>query len=189
MRRDLAELVRLKSAIAPIARPSARNSRPSIAEQERLAALMDARQGRLAEVERDVGAERGHGRRTRPAQAGTLKELIDRMEKEIAGARAPPRRPGEADARRRRKRNARAIRAGRLPGSGPACPEDRLLRGEACCRGRSAAIRCADSGPPDGYGGTTRGISIATRPKRRRGIPGGRLGGFRRAFPILSANS
>jgi septal ring factor EnvC (AmiA/AmiB activator) len=160
---DLAELVRLKEAIATD-RTTLRSELAALQrEQERLSALMEARQHSIAEVERSVGAER-----TRSAelarQAGTLKELIDRMEQEIAGARRAAeeaRKAEEAQAREVRERVAQAAfrdparLAPKIPFSEARGLLPRPVSGEI--------VR--EFGASDGYGGTTRGISITTRPK------------------------
>ena len=82
---DLAELVRLKNAIATDRGSLGRELSALTSEQDRLSALIEARQGRIAEVEKTLGSEQGKAAEL-ARQAGTLKELIDRMEKEIAGA-------------------------------------------------------------------------------------------------------
>ena len=141
--------------------PPARRRSPPIASAlsgelaalaERAAAPRRAGRGhgraRLAEVESD------HRRRARARpselarQAGSLKELIDRMEREIAGARRAAdeaRRAAEAQARATRERFA----AGGLPGSGAPRAQNPLRRGaRAACRARSAATSRGISAPP-----------------------------------------
>jgi septal ring factor EnvC (AmiA/AmiB activator) len=160
---DLAELVRLKEAIATD-RATLRTEVAALQqEQERLSALMEARQGRISEVELGVGAER---ERTAALarQAGTLKELIDRMEREIAGAQRAAeeaRKATEAQAREVRERIAQAAfrDPARLSPKIPFSEARGLLP-----RPVSGEIS-REYGAPDGYGGTTRGISISTRPK------------------------
>ncbi|HEV2564716.1 MAG TPA: hypothetical protein VGU19_06500, partial [Microvirga sp.] len=105
---DLAELVRLKEAIATDRQTLNGELTALNREQERLSALMEARQGRIAEVERDVGAERQKAEEL-ARQAGTLKELVDRMEAEIAGAQraaAEARKAAEAQERETREKFA-----------------------------------------------------------------------------------
>ncbi len=160
---DLTELVRLRNAIA--AHQAVLNGELSAlrGEQERVAALIEARQARLVEAERTAGAER---ERTEALarQAGTLKELIDRMEREITGAQRAAeeaRKVAEAQVRESRERFAQAAfrdparLAPKLP-----FPETRGLL-PMPVSGQIAR----PFGAADGYGGTTRGISVATRPK------------------------
>ena len=160
---DLAELVRLKEAIATD-RATLNNELTALTrEQERLAALMEARQGRIAEVERNVGAEQRKAEEL-ARQAGNLKELIDRMEAEIAGARQAAdaaRKAAEAQERETREKFAQlAFRdPARLAPKIPFAEARGLLP-----RPVSGDV-ALEFGAPDGYGGTTRGISITTRPK------------------------
>ncbi|WP_407666726.1 murein hydrolase activator EnvC family protein [Microvirga roseola] len=160
---DLAELVRLKEAIATDRTTLNQELVALNGEQQRLAALMDARQARMAEVERSVGAEQEKAAEL-ARQAGTLKELIDRMEQEIAGARQAAeeaRRAAEAQKRETKERFAQAAfrdparLAPKIPFSEARGLLPRPVSGETV----------QDFGSDDGYGGTTRGISITTRPK------------------------
>jgi septal ring factor EnvC (AmiA/AmiB activator) len=160
---DLAELVRLKEAITTD-RTTLNNELTALnREQERLAALMDARQSRIAEVERNVGAEQQKAEEL-ARQAGTLKELIDRMESEIAGAQRAAneaRKAAEAQERETREKFAQlafrdpARLAPKIPFSEARGLLPRPVSGETTL----------EFGAPDGYGGTTRGISITTRQK------------------------
>ncbi|WP_425487111.1 murein hydrolase activator EnvC family protein [Microvirga arsenatis] len=160
---DLAELVRLKEAIATDRATLNKELTALTREQERLAALMEARQGRIAEVERNVGAEQKKAEEL-ARQAGSLKELIDRMEAEIAGARQAAdaaRKAAEAQERETREKFAQlAFRdPARLAPKIPFAEARGLLP-----RPVSGDV-ALEFGAPDGYGGTTRGISITTRPK------------------------
>jgi septal ring factor EnvC (AmiA/AmiB activator) len=160
---DLAELVRLKNAIAADRSTLGRELAALTGEQDRLSALMNARQSRMTEVERNIGSERGKAAEL-ARQAGTLKELIDRMEQEIAGARRASeeaRKAAEAQEREAKERFAQAAfrdparLAPKLP-----FPEARGLLPQPV----SGEV-VLNFGASDGYGGTTRGISIKTRQK------------------------
>jgi len=159
---DLAELVRLKEAITKDRATLNGELTALNREQQRLAALMEARQSRIAEVERNVGAERQKAEDL-ARQAGTLKELIDRMEAEIAGAqRAAEEARKAAEAQQRETREKFAQLAFRDPARlAPKIPfsEARGLLPRPVSGETALAF-----GAPDGYGGTTRGISITTRP-------------------------
>src|SRR4051794_3325324 len=160
---DLAELVRLRDAIVADQEALAREAQELGRDQERLAALMAARQGRLAEAERDMGAERARAAEL-AAEARTLKELIDGMEREVAAAQKgadEARKASEAQARETRERFAAAAfrDPARLAPKLPFAEARGLLpmpAGGTVLRG---------FGAPDGYGGSTRGISISTRPR------------------------
>ncbi len=158
---DLTELVRLKEAITTDRATLNGELTGLTREQERLAALMEARQGRIAEVERNVGAERSRAEEL-ARQAGTLKELIDRMEAETAGARRAAeeaRKAAEAQERETREKFAQlafrdpARLAPKIPFSEARGLLPRPVSGETA----------QEFGAADGYGGTTRGISITTR--------------------------
>ncbi|WP_414472112.1 murein hydrolase activator EnvC family protein [Microvirga sp. M2] len=160
---DLAELVRLKEAIA-IDRSTLDAELGTLnGEQHRLTALMDARQSRMSEVERNYGAERDKAAEL-ARQAGTLKELIDRMEAEIASAQRAAeeaRKAAEAQDREAKERFAQAAfrdparLAPKIPFSEAKGLLPRPVGGDVT----------STFGSDDGYGGTTRGISITTRPK------------------------
>ncbi|MXQ13930.1 murein hydrolase activator EnvC family protein [Microvirga makkahensis] len=160
---DLAELVRLKDAIATDRSTLDKELTALNGEQQRLTALMAARQSRMAEVERSIGAERGKAAEL-AREADTLKELIDRMEAEIAGAQRAAeeaRKAAEAQEREAKERFAQAAfrDPARLAPKVP-FPETKGL----LPRPVSGEVSL-DFGADDGYGGTTRGISITTRPK------------------------
>ena len=107
------------------------------AEQDRLAALMAARQGRIAEAERSVVVEREKAAEL-ARQAGSLKELIDRMEREIGGAQRAAEEARKA-AEVAGEGDARALCAGCLPRSRRGWrPKCRFPRPAACFRTRSA---------------------------------------------------
>jgi murein hydrolase activator len=160
---DLAELVRLKSAILADQTALGQELAGLRAEQGRLAALMGARQQSLAEAERNAGTERERAADL-ARRAGTLKELIDRMEKEIVGARRAvdeARKAEEAQAREVRERFAQA--AFRDPAR--LAPKIPFAETKGMLPRPVSGATSREFGVPDGYGGTTRGISVATRPK------------------------
>ena len=155
---DLGELVRLKQAIAADSHTLKLEAADLAQEQDRLAALTAARQEQLAEAQQSFTSERERAADL-AAQARSLKELIERMEREIASAQrkaAEPKRATEA----RERFAAAAIRD-------PARLAPKIPFSEA--RGLVPLPVGGDVvrpfGAPDGYGGTTRGISITTRPK------------------------
>ena len=160
---DLGELVRLKAAIATDRTTLNGELAGLNREQARLAALMEARQSRIAEVERNVGAERQKAEDL-ARQAGTLKELIDRMEAEITGAqRAAEEARKAAEAQQRETREKFAQLAFRDPAR--LAPKIPFAEARGLLPRPVSGDMSLEFGAPDGYGGTTRGISITTRPK------------------------
>jgi septal ring factor EnvC (AmiA/AmiB activator) len=160
---DLAELVRLKEAIATDRTTLNGELTALNGEQERLAALMEARQGRIAEVERNVGAEQEKAAAL-ARQAGTLKELIDRMEAEISGAQRAveeARKATQAQERETREKFAQA--AFRDPAR--LAPKIPFAEARGLLPRPVSGETSTGFGAPDSYGGTTRGISITTRQK------------------------
>ena len=121
---DLTEMVRLKGLIAAD-REGLQNDLAGWArEQQRLNALITARRTRLAEVESGLVTERARTAEL-GVQAKSLKELLDRMENEVASA--PP--GGGGGPRRRDEGSAGdpgAVRGGRHTRSRAARPQDPL---------------------------------------------------------------
>lgn len=160
---DLAELVRLKEAIATDRLTLNTELVALNGEQQRLSALMEARQSRMTEVERNMGAERGKAAEL-ARQAGTLKELIDRMEAEVSGAQRAAeeaRKAAEAQEREAKERFAQA--AFRDPAR--LAPKIPFAEARGLLPRPVSGDTALEFGAADGYGGTTRGISITTRPK------------------------
>lgn len=158
---DLTELVRLKNAIATDRTTLGTELSALTGEQDRLSALMRARQGRLAEVERSIGSESQKATEL-ARQAGSLKELIDRMEKEIAGAHKAAeeaRKAAEAQEREAKERFAQA--AFRDPAR--LAPKIPFSEARGMLPQPVSGEMVLSFGASDGYGGTTRGISIKTR--------------------------
>jgi septal ring factor EnvC (AmiA/AmiB activator) len=160
---DLAELVRLKQAIVADREALATELTALAQDQRQLDALVAARQGQLASVVKAFGGERDKAAEL-AGQARTLKELIDRMEREVAGgqrAASDARRAAEAQARETRERFAS------LAFRDPArlAPKIPFVEARGVLPKPVGGDQVRDFGAPDGLGGTTRGVSIATRPK------------------------
>jgi len=160
---DLAELVRLRAEIAGN-RQTLEQERVVLAgEQERLRALVAARQEMLARSEAQAAEERRRaGELT--SQARSLQELIDRLGREsAAAARAAEeaRLATDSVARETREKFAAAAfrdptrLAPKIPFSEAKGVLPRPVSGET--------VRTFNA--PDGVGGTTRGIELATRPR------------------------
>lgn len=158
---DLTELVRLKEAITTDRATLNGELTGLTREQERLAALMEARQARIAEAERNAGAEQRKAEEL-ARQAGTLKELIDRMEAESTGAqRAAEEARKAAEAQGRETREKFAQLAFRDPAR--LAPKIPFAEARGLLPRPVSGETAQEFGASDGYGGTTRGISITTR--------------------------
>lgn len=160
---DLAELVRLRGLIAADREGLKADLAGWARERQRLDALIAARRARLAEVESGLAAERARAAEL-GEQARSLKDLVDRMEGEVASARR-----AADEARTAQEREARATRE-RFASAGnrdPArlAPKVRFAdaRGDLSRPASGTLVRSFNQ--PDGNGGMTRGISLATRPK------------------------
>nr|WP_082473229.1 peptidoglycan DD-metalloendopeptidase family protein [Methylobacterium sp. Leaf85] len=160
---DLTEMVRLKGLIAAD-REGLQNDLTGWArEQQRLNALITARRTRLAEVESGLVTERARTAEL-GVQAKSLKELLDRMENEVASARRAAEEARAAETKEARATQERFAAAGTRDPARLA-PKIRFVdtRGEVPKPVSGATLRGFNQ--PDGNGGTTRGISLATRPK------------------------
>ncbi len=160
---DLGELVRLRNAIAKDRATLDGEAAALKAEQDRLAALMAARQGRLAEAERSAGTERDRAADL-ARQAGSLKELIERMERDIAAVRQAAEEARKAEEEQlRQSRNRFAEAAFRDPAR--LAPKVAFAEAKGLLPRPVSGDIAREFGASDGYGGVTRGISIRTRPK------------------------
>ncbi|MBD8901854.1 hypothetical protein MBTS_06310 [Methylobacterium bullatum] len=160
---DLTEMVRLKGLIAAD-REGLQNDLTGWArEQQRINALISARRTRLAEVESGLVTERARTAEL-GVQAKSLKELLDRMENEVASARRAAEEARAAETKEARATQERFAAAGTRDPARLA-PKIRFVdtRGEVPKPVSGATLRGFNQ--PDGNGGTTRGISLATRPK------------------------
>ncbi len=159
---DLAELVRLREGIAGERKSISTELEALAGERQRIAALVEARRVREASATRDAETERSAASELAD-QARSLREFVERMEKEISTAtRAAEsaRQAIEAETREQRQRMAA------LAFKDPARLAPKIAFSET--RGLLplpvAGSQLRGFGESDGAGGTTRGISIATRP-------------------------
>ena len=160
---DLGELVRLKGLIGEEREALRRDVAGWAKESARLKALVEARQAKIGEAERQAASDR---ERTAALarEANTLRDLIDRMEGEIGAARRAAedaRRAAEAQAQAMRDRFAAA--ATRDPARlAPKLPFAET-RGVLPLPASGQVVRAF--GAADGGGGTTRGVAFGTRPR------------------------
>ncbi len=159
---DLDELAKLRKSIAAEREDLAKRAQSLGEDRTRLAALIDARQQSLAEAEKALDAERDRAAEL-ARQAATLKDLIAGLESQSAAAKAA------AEAARQSAEAAAAEvkqRAAALQGKDPARLKPSLAfadaKGTLDLPVAGAIVKAF--GAPDAYGGTEKGVSIATPP-------------------------
>jgi septal ring factor EnvC (AmiA/AmiB activator) len=160
---DLAELVRLKRAIAQDREAFQRQLADLAAERERLGALTAVRQEHLAQAQQTFGEERERAAGL-AAQAKTLKELIDGMERNPNAASRmaeAAQRAAEGQARDARERFAAAA----LKDPARLAPKVPFSEAKGLLPRPASGQIVREFGSDDGYGGASRGISITTRPR------------------------
>ena len=159
---DLTELTDARKAIEAERRALDADLASLAAERERLAALVDARQAALGTAQGEMATERDKAERL-AQQAGSLKDLIGRMERDDAAAAKAAEAARQSDAKlaaiapdagiaaapfKDPARLAPAIAFDRTKGLLPMPVSGSLLRG---------------FGDDDGLGGTEKGMLVATR--------------------------
>jgi murein hydrolase activator len=160
---DLTELVRLKGAIVTDREAFRRELTDLLREQERLEVLTTARQEQVTEAQRTVAGERERAAGL-AAEARTLKELIDGMERDLNAtqkAAEEARRAAESQAREVRERFAAAA----LRDPTRLAPKVPFSEARGLLPRPVSGQTIRDFGVSDGFGGATRGISITTRPR------------------------
>lgn len=160
---DLSELVRLRQAIAADQEALVNEAGDLGRDQDRLSALMAARQSRLAEAENSIGTERARAAGL-AARAQTLGELVDGMGRAAGSGKSA----GEAvdktqDAPGRPTRERIAVAAIRDPAR--LAPKTPFAEARGLLPIPVGGDVLRTFGAPDGVGGATRGISISTRPR------------------------
>jgi septal ring factor EnvC (AmiA/AmiB activator) len=153
--------VRLKSAIAADRETFGRELADLKSEQERLTALTAARQEQMSKVQQSFASERERAAEL-GAQAQNLKELIDGMERELSATRrAADDARRAADNRVRETQERFAAAAFRDPAR--LAPKVPFSEARGVLPRPVSGPTLRSFGADDGYGGTTRGISISTR--------------------------
>lgn len=159
---DLAELVRLRERIAEERKAIAGEMEGLAGERQRLASLIEARRSREASATQDIEAQRATGSEL-ATQAKTLRDLVERIEKDISSAtRAAEaaRRALEAETQEQRQRMAQL--AFRDPARLAPKAAFQELRGMLPLPVAGSQLR--GFGSSDEVGAPTRGISLSTRP-------------------------
>ncbi|WP_243953307.1 murein hydrolase activator EnvC family protein [Methylobacterium sp. J-067] len=160
---DLTEMVRLRDAIARDKEGLSADLAGWAREQQRLKALVTARRARQAEVESGLAAERRRSAEL-GVQAKSLKDLLERVEGEVSAAKRTAEEAKAAAEREVRVTQERFAAAGfRDPAR--LAPKVRFAeaRGEVPRPVAGRLVRAFNQ--PDGNGGSTRGVSFATRPR------------------------
>jgi murein hydrolase activator len=157
---DIEELADLRKSIANENESLSQRAGGLAKDKERLTALVAARQQSLADAEEALGSERERAAEL-ARQAANLKELIARMEAEIAPAKAAAAASRAADEAAAAEVQTRASVA---KTKDPARLRPALafadVKGQISLPVAGAILKTF--GAPDAFGGTERGVSIAT---------------------------
>ncbi len=158
---DLAELARLREAAGRERELVSAELKTLAEERERLAVLVAARQQQLALAEKNVAAERERSA-TLASRAQSVRELLDGIDREIAEANR--RAEAERQALDTQSREARE-RFAAAAALGPArlAPRVPFVETRGALPMPVAGSLAVPFGAPDGFGGTTRGMSFSTR--------------------------
>ncbi len=156
---DLSELVQIRRE-AGEQRESLHHDLARLSdERARMTALVEQRQKRQVEIEKEMADERARAA-TLARQAGNLKDLIARLEQSSAAARRDRKAdgmPAQRETPSDGPNNAAVVRDARL---GPAIAF-------AATKGTLplpvSGVRVRDFGAPDAAGGSVKGLSISTR--------------------------
>jgi septal ring factor EnvC (AmiA/AmiB activator) len=165
---DLSDLLDLRRSIAAERDSLAGDVAKLGLDRQRLAALIDARQSALAAAEQALGVERDRAADL-ARQAANLKDLIARMETESAAAARAAEAARKAD-EAQKAAAAAAPEAQRKIAMAPFKDPARLAPASAFADTKGLLPMPAAGelqrgfGAPDGFGGTEKGILVATRP-------------------------
>ena len=156
---DLSELVRVRSEITAEREALGRDLAALSQERTRMTVLVQERQRKQADTEKALDAERGRAVQL-ARQADNLKDLIGRLEQEIAAsakaAAAAAARPGTE---KTDPKNTLAA----LQDPGRLSPAVAFASAKGALRLPLNGVRIREYGMPDGLGGTEKGLSVASR--------------------------
>jgi septal ring factor EnvC (AmiA/AmiB activator) len=155
---DLAELVRVRSEIAAEREVLGRDLAALSQERTRMNVLVQERQRKQTETEKALETERTRAVQL-ARQADNLKDLIGKIEQEIASA---ARAAAAAQAGTMRPADSKASFAA-LNDPGRLSPAIAFASAKGALPLPISGIRIRDFGVPDGLGGTEKGLSIASR--------------------------
>jgi len=164
---DLADQVKLRASIASEREGLEREAASLKEEHARLAALIEARQAALSTAEQTLSAERDHAQDL-ARQATNLKDLIAKMESEVASAARGAEASRAADEARLRTAELEPGVKQKLEGS-PFKDPARLSPAIAFADAKgllplpAAGNPLRGFGAPDGFGGSEKGLLLETR--------------------------
>lgn len=157
---DLDELAQLRKSIASENESLGQRAQTLAKDKERLTALVAARQQSLTDAEQSLGSQRDRAAEL-ARQASNLKELIARMETEVAPAKAAAAASRAADEAAAADVQTRASAA---KTKDPARLRPAVafadVKGQVALPAAGAIVKTF--GAPDAFGGTEKGVSIAT---------------------------
>jgi septal ring factor EnvC (AmiA/AmiB activator) len=155
---ELSDLVRIRGEAAAERDGLSRNLLALSIEQNRMALLVDERQKRQSEIEKQLDSERQHAVAL-SKQADNLKDLIAKLQRGLDSASRAERSAQEGRALGDTRADLSALKdPGRL---GPAIV---FASAKGLLPVPVNGVKSRDFGAPDGNGGTEKGISITTRP-------------------------
>jgi murein hydrolase activator len=155
---DLDELAKLRQSIATEREDLSKRAQSLAEDRTRLAALIDARQQSLAEAEKALGAQRDRAADL-ARQANTLKDLISGME-----SAANAEKNAEAGDAAAAAEVANRAAAAQMRDSAKLKPALAFADAKGAVELPAAGTIVKAFGAPDAYGGTEKGVSIATAP-------------------------
>lgn len=150
---ELSEFVRVRSEIAAEKEALGRDLAALSQERTRMTVLVQERQRKQAEAEKALESERARSVQL-ARQADNLKDLIARMEREIAAAAR-----AAAAAEKPEPKNTLAA----LQDPGRLSPAIAFASAKGSLRLPINGVRLREYGMPDGLGGTEKGLSVAAR--------------------------
>ncbi len=160
---DLAELVRLRDNAGREREAVSAELRTLADERTRLAALVEARQQQIAAIEGNAASESERAAGI-AARAQSVRELIDSLDREIAEASRRAEAARQAlETQSREVREQFAAAAFRDPAR--LAPKVAFEETRGLLPLPVSGAMTTPFGAPDGFGGTTRGITFVTRPK------------------------
>jgi len=162
---DLSDLLQLRQSIAAERETLAAGVAKLRAERQRLSALIDARQSALSAAEQALGAERERALDL-AKQAASLKDLIARMETEVAAAARGAAAARKADENRAMQpAPAPGMKTALAPFKDPArlAPATSFTETKGLLPFPVTGALQRGYGSQDGFGGTEKGLLIATR--------------------------
>jgi murein hydrolase activator len=164
---DLSALVQLRQAVATEKMQLAQKNSELELQRQKLAALITARQASLGIAEQALDAEQRRAADL-ARQATSVKQLIAKMEQDLAGAKRAAEEAAKADAARKlaEAEAPAAQKALILPFKDPGrlAPAMAFADTKGLLPFPAAGTIVRAYGAPDGVGGTEKGLLMATRP-------------------------